>query len=163
MEAEADAGNRDRQVRELPPVQRQVLDAAGVDDTADRGGGGVDQRRPCRHGDVFGHLRDPDVEVRRDRLGNADLDRALLGLEARHLDRDRVAADRQSRDPVDALGITDFTSREAGAVVLGGDGRARDRRLLFVEHAPGDRARRLLRERRGGPDEQPDRREQQAA
>ena len=36
MEAEADAGNRRRQVRELAAVERQALDAADVDDATDR-------------------------------------------------------------------------------------------------------------------------------
>ena len=45
VEAEADAGDRRGQVRELPAVERQVLDAADVDDAADRRGGRLDERR----------------------------------------------------------------------------------------------------------------------
>ena len=55
VEAEADAGNRRREVGELPPVERHALDAPDVDDAADRRGRGLDERRLAGDRDRLGH------------------------------------------------------------------------------------------------------------
>ena len=54
VEAEADARNRRREVRELAAVQRQVLDPLDVDDAADRRARRLDQRRLRRDADALG-------------------------------------------------------------------------------------------------------------
>ena len=58
VEAEADAGNRRRQVGELPAVERQALDARDVDDLADGRRGDGHEREFRGHRDRLGQRRD---------------------------------------------------------------------------------------------------------
>ena len=155
VETESHAGNRGGQVRELPAVQRQAFDPDRIDDAA--------HRRRCRHDQ---RRRSSDV----DRLGQRDhFEREVDRLHQRHGDfdvllRDRaepwkrgfdlVDADRQRREPVDALTVGRLRPREARRLVPGRDRHPGNRVALLVEHAAADRARGLLRQCRHAGEQQ---------
>ena len=145
VEAEADAGNRRREVRELAAVQRQRLDALRIDDGTDRRGGDLDQRR--RTGDVHGLSDRRDLQREVDRLRLTDVD--VNGLprhrrEALELRRDVVDSDGQRVQAVDAFGVADFRARKAGCRASRGNGHAGNGRALRIENPSRDVAGRLL-------------------
>ena len=155
VEAEADAGDGRRQIRELSAVERQALDRPRIDDPADRRGGGLDQRRRAGH---VHRLRDRgglEREVDRLRLGDVHLDVLLrYRREAREVRRDVVDADRERREAIHALSVARLGPRKSGRRALGGDGRAGNGGALLVDDTPRDRTGGLLRERRRAGEQQ---------
>jgi hypothetical protein len=137
VEAEADAGHERGQVRELPPVEGQVLDLGTRDELTDAGLLDVDQRRFRDDRDLLGLGRHRHLEL--DAGGGGDVDRDALrrlGREAREVRLHLVTPDGQPVDGVHARGVGLRGALEARVLVRGRDRHARERESLFVRHLP---------------------------
>ena len=154
MEAEADAGDRGREVRELPPVERQTLDPRQIDHLAHGRGRDRKEREFRGHGNRFRQRGQPQNDVEIARLSDVDDDvGALETREARLAGRDGVGANRQGGEAVQAVfirgGLADETRDRARR---GHDGAGKGR-VLIIDDASGNRSCRLLCEGRNGQDQ----------
>ena len=152
VEPHRDAGNRHRQVRELPAVERQRLDLVHVDHAAHRRRGGFEQRRLARHRHRLRHRRDRELDVEVQRLG--DVEHQVLALqfgEPGELQREVGLADGQRGEAEQPFTVSDDRPAEAGDGLRRRDRDSRERPALLVGDASGD-VPRGLRERRHGED-----------
>ena len=151
MEAQADAGDRDREIGELPAVERQALNLRDIDDAPDLRGRGVHQRGIAADDDRLSHARDDQRNVDRYRLPDVDHQGLALELvEARKFGGDVIGSDGQRQEAIDAFRVRHLGADETRRVVLTSNRNARDSGPLSVGDAPGDAACGLLRVGRGG-------------
>ena len=66
-------GEADQRVR-IAVRRRQLGDPPGIDDVAERGVGGLEQRRRRRYGDFFDGAADLERDVELEAIGDADLE-----------------------------------------------------------------------------------------
>ncbi len=135
------AGDEQREVLELPPVEGDVLDHLLRDHLADVGSGRLNQRRLAHdldglgdrshlHGEVDGHgVADPDLHSLRDLRREAGQRRGHV-----------VGAGREGGNAVGAGRADDRGAGEAGGGALGGHRRPGHGTSALVKHAAVDHA-----------------------
>ncbi len=136
---------------ELAPVRaRQTVDLRAGHVGADSAGRGFDERRLPGHGQRLRDARDLKRQVHRQLLADVD-DQAgeHRRLKALQLGLDRVGAGQQRRNREPALAARHDDPLEAGVLVGGRDGDARQHRLRRVEDRAVDFRAPALRERGG--------------
>ena len=115
MEAQSDAGDCDREVRELPAVERQAFDLGDVHDATHRGIGCLHARQLGHDVHDFGHAGQRQLDIEVGRLRDVDRD-VFPGIrrEAGELGVELVDADRQRREAVDAFAVGHVGADETG-------------------------------------------------
>ncbi len=139
------AGDEVDERREVALVQRQLADRLLLDDRADFGRLGLDQRRRRDDRRHFGELADLEAGV--DAGAIVDLDGDALAhvlLEAGQLDFDFIRAGVEERGDVGAVGVGDDRGDGLFADFLDGDRGARHDLALRVGHRADDGSRRDL-------------------
>jgi hypothetical protein len=150
VESEGHVGAQRDQTEEVASVERQVGDAPLLDDGADGGVLGRQQRNRAGHLDGFAHLADFQREVDARRLLHLQLDaRARRHFEALTLGLDFVHARNQRRDGVDARLVAGGHTNAVGGRVANGDVGAGDDRAGRVFDLAGDGGERLCAGRAG--------------
>ena len=120
------AGDERHQLRGVPAVQREVLDALLIDHRPQRAAVGVHRARRAADGHRLGDGADPETHVEADLVVDPHDDAGRLErLEAGELRRHGVAADRQPAQRVESLRVADGVGLGIGAFVTRADGGAR--------------------------------------
>lgn len=145
-----DGAGREARQREWVAIrQRHHLDALLVDDLPLRRRARVEQRRAALDGDRLLEAADLELEVQLEAIGDPHLDGlSLRALEAGEFDKNVVATGCDERDGVATLFVGDRGVRGARRRVGDRDGGARKGTTGGVDHAAGNRAARILRQRR---------------
>ena len=129
--------------------RRQLRDAARVDDVAERGVGGLEERRIGKDGHRLDGLADAEREVDLEPIGDADLDLTCRLLEALELGVHLIDAGNQIGSLIEADVVRDDGDGGAHLLVGDGDGRSRDDAAARIANRAGDGAARVLcRDRR---------------
>ena len=122
-------GHELEQVRRIAPVERQLLEPFLIDDGLQGARHRVDRARLTGHGEGLGDRADLEPDVQAHLVVHADEHARMLERpEPVPLGDDRVAADGQPRQRVDAEVVAHGRGPGVGALVCGRDGRAGNER-----------------------------------
>ena len=143
------AGNQRRELQVIAAVERQLDDAAVLDDGADRGVLRLDDRRVGNNRHDVGQLADCEREREAVRAAHLHVDVRLLGRrEALELDLQRVVAGRHRRKHVNACLVALGQTDGVGGLVRQRHPDAGQHRSARVEDGPADFTGWGLRRRR---------------
>src|SRR6266849_4666723 len=100
----------------------------------------LDERTRGLYGDVFGELREPQLEIDGERRSRNELNASCGLREAGQLGRDLVRAAFQSRHAVQTLAVGDGRPRRTRLGVPDVDRDARENRITLIDDAAVERA-----------------------
>ena len=138
------AGHEQRELQELPPVERQVFNLVLVDDFANRRADRVEQRHRLADHDVGGHGARFERQVQAEALVHLEPHVHFRVREALEPDGQAVLARLQPGDLERAILAARGGPGDATIDVAHGHARARNGELLLVEHQTGHAGRRVL-------------------
>ena len=143
-----DAGGQADQVVRIAVRRRQLGDAPGVDDVAERAVGGFEERRLGADGHFLDRAANFERDVELEPIGDAHVDRFTHPLlESRELDRDLVGAGNQIGNLKEPVRVRHGRNVRAHRDVRRGHRGAWHQTLAGVDDRSRDRASRVLRRR----------------